>query len=162
MERHFSPRLMASQANQHWQCSRKNKGRASGEAKETFSVLQVLVENAISTRIADELDNSSVSPKKRRHHKSLAKHRPPKSTANSSHAHVTTSAVPTPSTYSSSSVSSEAYCICLTLEHPTNISIWFADSGVTEHIPNKRHRFPIFQTVNGKHWTISVVDDHMM
>ena len=76
-----------------------------------------------------------------------------------SHANVTSSVVHEVS-FESLSPSSEAYCV--TSEQQESDKLWFADSGATEHMTDKKKWFHSFQPIDNMTWSISVADDRKL
>ena len=74
-----------------------------------------------------------------------------KSKVKRSHANVTSSVVYEVSS-ESSSPSSEAYCV--TSEQQESDELWFADSGATKHMTDKRKWFHSFQPIDNMTWSV--------
>ena len=79
-----------------------------------------------------------------------------------SQAHITTSSIHSDTASNCSSASSEAYCVNTTSADVAEDTFWFADSGATEHMTDKRQWFTNFQSVEDECWTVTVADNNVL
>jgi len=105
--------------------------------------------------VESQSSGESVSPKRSRHNyrhkdKQKGKHRQANISASTIHEVLS----------DSSSLSSEAFCVAS--EQQNCVDEWFADSGATEHMTDKREWFQSFQSIDNLTWSVSVADDHKL
>ena len=74
-----------------------------------------------------------------------------------SHAHLTASQINGDSNSDSSDASSEAYCVTTSA---LSDSFWYADSGATESMTDKRHWFHTFKDIPDQQWSVTIADGH--
>ena len=79
-----------------------------------------------------------------------------------SQAHITASSIHSDTASNCSSASSEAYCVNQTSADIAEDAFWFADSGATEHMTDKRQWFTNFQSVEDECWIVTVADNNVL
>ena len=105
-------------------------------------------------------DAASKRPPPPRFSRRQSSHRPHK--GKKSQAHITASSIHSATGTDCTSASSEAYSVNTTLEDSAEETLWFADSGATEHMTDKLQWFTQFQPVEDECWTVTMADDNTL